>query len=216
MIRVLIAPPILEKIRHWTAMAPGEFSALGLVEKDAEDLRVTEIFLPRQSCTAMNTEMESEDVARLLLDLENRGVESRKLCLWLHSHGEMKTFWSGTDDATIEGLANDGYVVSIVVNKAGDVLCRVDLFEPFRHTFHKVPVEPLLPDYGLHEVCKAEMAEKVRHGHDLALRAARRSREFLDLGWGDASPLELEQRLRDGEITHQEFLAGLDALEGFV
>ncbi len=216
MIRVLIDPPILEKIRHWTDLAPGEFSALGLVEKDGEDLIVTEIYLPRQSCTAMNTEMDNEDVARLLLDLENRCVESRKLCLWLHSHGEMRTFWSGTDDATIEALANDGFVVSIVVNKAGDVLSRVDLFAPFRHTFHKIPVEPLLPHFGLYEACRAEMAEKVRHGLDLALRAARRSREFLDLGWGDASPLELEQRLRDGEITHQEFLAGLDALEGFI
>lgn len=213
MIRVLIDPPILDKIRHWTALAPGEFSALGLVEKDGEDLIVTEVFLPRQSCTAMNTEMDPDDLARLLVELEARDAGSR-LRLWLHSHGEMRTFWSGTDDATIEVLANDGYVVSIVVNKAGDVLCRVDLFEPFRHTFHKVPVEPLMPDYGLYDACKAQMAEKVRHGHDLALRAARRSREFLDLGWGDALPLELEQRLRDGEITPPEFLAEVDAQGG--
>lgn len=215
MITVKIHPRCLEQIRHWVALAKGEMSALGIVEKTGETLVVPEIHLPRQTCTPANTELDPADVARIMLDLERRGIEATTLRLWLHSHADMKCFWSDTDDATIEALCNDGFVVSIVTNKAGDLRCRVDLFEPFRHTFHEVHVEPLLPEFNLREECKAEIAEKVSQG-----RVAFPERVFEDeLFLGDIFDpdyLELERQLHEGGISMAEYLAGLDRMEGFV
>jgi len=161
MLKVLIDLPVLERIRHYVDLAPGEVSALGIVERDDEDLLVTDLFLPKQNCSSASTDMDQSEVAKILVDLEARGIDPRTLRLWLHSHADMDTFWSGTDTATIAGLCNDGFVLSIVTNKHGKMLARVDIFEPIRHTIDKVAVEPLFPEYGLRDACKAEIEAKV-------------------------------------------------------
>ena len=220
MITVKIDPRVLEKIRHWTAMAKGEFSALGLVQKNGDDLIIPEIFLPKQTCDSSSTEMDNEDVARLLIDMEREGKDSQSLRLWLHSHGDMKCFWSNTDDDTIEGLCNDGYLVSIVVNKSGNSKCRVDMFEPFRHTFHDVHVEPLLPDFDLLEECKVQIAEKIKRGSGFVSPGkAKKSMLFDDFDEDlvfESSYAELERRFQHGEITMAEYMAKLDGIGGFV
>ena len=216
MITLKIHPRCLEQVRHWVALAKGEMSALGIVEKENETLVVPEVFLPKQTCSAANTEMDQEDVARIMLDVEREGKSSQTLRLWLHSHADMKCFWSDTDDTTIEALCNDGFVVSVVVNKAGDLKCRVDLFDPFRHTFHEVRVEPLLPEFNLLEQCKAEIAEKVVEIPDMVIPGRIHRDDLLFEDLFDRDYLELEQRLRDGEITMQEYLAQIDGMEGFV
>ena len=201
-------------------LVKGEVSALGIVEKTNETLIVPEIYLPKQTSTPANTEMDPQDVARIMLDLEQRGIDATTLRLWLHSHADMKCFWSDTDDATIEALCNDGFVVSVVVNKAGDIKCRVDLFEPFRHTFHEVRVEPLLPEYNLLEECRLEIAEKVSRGAEIVFpgrfHGDVHSDQLLFDDLFDRDYLELERRLNDGEITMQEYLAQIDGMEGFV
>lgn len=189
---------------------------MGIVERDGEDLIVPEVFLPKQSCSPTNTDMDQADVAKLLIDLERQGKDPKTLRLWLHSHGQMKCFWSQTDDATIEELANDGFLVSIVTNKAGDLLTRVDVFEPFRFTFDKVRTEALLPSFGLAEICRAEIEEKVSEKPALS-----QSDKFWeeDLLFGPTEGddyFALEQKLHDGEITMAEYLARLDKLGSFL
>ena len=216
MIILKIHPQCLERIKHWTALAKGEVSALGIVEKDGDTLMVPEVFLPKQICSPANTEMDPEDVARIMLDLEQRGIDATTLRLWLHSHADMKCFWSDTDDATIEALCNDGFVVSVVVNKAGDVKARVDMFEPFRHTFHEVRVEPLLPEYNLYEECKAEIEAKVSRGMELILPGRVRREDHLFEDLFDRGYLDLERQLNGGEITMAEYMAAVDQMEGFI
>jgi proteasome lid subunit RPN8/RPN11 len=220
MITVKIDPRVLEKIRHWTAIARGEFSALGLVQKNGDDLIVPEILLPKQTCDSSSTEMDSEDVARLLIDMERQGRDSQSLRLWLHSHGEMKCFWSNTDNDTIEEMANDSFVLSIVVNKAGDSKCRVDVFRPFRHTFNDLRVEPLLPDFNLFEECKAQIAEKVKRGNGFVSPGKPKKSALFD-GFDEelvfeSEYAELERRFQHGEITMQEYMAQLDGIGSFV
>jgi len=220
MIILKIHPQCLERIKHWTALAKGEVSALGIVKKDGDTLMVPEIYLPKQTCTPANTEMDPEDVARIMMDLEQRGIDATTLRLWLHSHADMKCFWSDTDDATIEALCNDGFIVSIVTNKAGDIKCRVDLFEPFRHTFHEVRVEPLLPEFNLLEQCKAEIMEKVSQGAAMISPGKHKQGEllidFADDLHEENEYMALERKLHNGEITMSEYMAALDRWEGFV
>jgi proteasome lid subunit RPN8/RPN11 len=220
MINLKIHPRCLERIEHWTDVAPGEFSALGVVQKIGEELIVPELFLPQQTCDEASTEMDPDDVARLLIALEREGKDPRSLRLWLHSHGDMNCFWSAQDAATIEEMSNNGYLVSIVVNKAGDLLCRVDVFAPFRFTFDKVRVAPLLQNYNLRAQCKAEIAEKVKPNPTKIFTDPNKQGALFDDFAADFFAqnecLAIEQKLHAGEITMTEYLAQLDEMEAFV
>ena len=63
MINLKIHPRCLERIEHWTDVAPGEFSALGVVQKNGESLIVPELYLPQQTCDEASTEMDPDDRA---------------------------------------------------------------------------------------------------------------------------------------------------------
>ena len=219
MLTVKIALPVLERIRHYVDIAPGEVSALGVVERDGEDLVVTDLFLPKQTCSGASTEMDQSDVAKILVDLESQGIDSKTLRLWLHSHADMNTFWSQTDAETIRGLCNDGFLLSVVTNKKGAMLARVDVFEPIPFTIDKVPVEPLLPDFGLRDQCKAEIEARVQRAALPAVRVAGRHGDDADdlplvlddMAWAHEQ-MELDRQLQDGEITFMEYLERADGV----
>ena len=153
-----------EKLWAWTRMAKGEVSMLGLVEDGDGGPVITDVFLMRQTCTAASTDMDQADIARLLFDLGAAGIEGQ-LRACVHSHAEMAVFWSGTDDKCIEGLGGDPYIVSLVVNRKGDVKARIDVFQPIRFVIDDVPVKLRVPDLGLEEPCKAEFMAKVTEVH---------------------------------------------------
>ena len=213
MLKVLIDLPLLERIRYYVELARGEVSCLGTVERDSDNLIVTDLFLPKQTCSGASTEMDHADVANLLVELEQRGIEPKTLRLWLHSHADMNTFWSETDAETIRGLCNDSFVVSIVTNKKGAMLARVDVFEPIPFTIDKVPVEPLLPDFGLREQCKAEIEAKVQQAALPVVRVTSQHGDdtedfpllFDDMAWAHEQ-MELDRQLQDGEITLMEYM----------
>ena len=214
MLKVLINLPVLERIRYYVELARGEVSCLGTVERDGEDLVVTDLFLPKQTCSGSSTEMDPSDVAKILVDLEAKGIDPKSLRLWLHSHASMDTFWSGTDTDTIKELTNDGFLLSIVTNKAGKMLARVDVFEPIPFTIDNVLVEPLLPDLGLRDQCVAEIKNKIREveprftlhdpgGDLLPMDLA------ADLPWA-YEQFELDRQLHAGEISFREYLEQVD------
>ena len=206
-----------EKLWCWTRMAKGEVSMLGLVEETPEGPAITDLFLMKQTCTAASTDMDQSDVARLLFDLSATGTEGN-LRAWVHSHADMATFWSKTDEDCIEGLAGNPYVVSLVVNKKGDVKARVDVFGAVRFTIDELPVKLRVPDLGLEGQCRAEFVAKVDEaptfafgtdrlgGQPFSLFAPRNDRPFamLDLD-------EMEEAVRRGEMSVQEYI---EATEG--
>ena len=219
MLKVLIDLPLLERIKFYVDLARGEVSCLGTVERDGDNLVVTDLFLPKQTCSGASTEMDPADVAKLLVDLETQGIDPKTLRLWLHSHADMNCFWSGTDAETIRGLCNDGFLLSIVTNKKGAMLARVDVFEPIPFTIDKVPVEPLLPDFGLRDQCQAEIEAKVQRAVLPAMRVASQSGDNVedfpllldDMAWAHEQ-MELDRQLQDGEITLMEYMERTDGV----
>ena len=107
------------------------------------------------------TELDDAAVAALLTEIDERGEDIGGVRLWWHSHGDLGVFWSSTDEECAAGLANSRYFVSIVVNKKGDIKCRVDLYEPLRVTMDELSVETVMPDFGTLEQCTAEFKAKV-------------------------------------------------------
>jgi hypothetical protein len=188
-------------------------SALGLVDevRDANTgmitaLLVTDFFLVKQQCSPDETTMDACAIAELMLDLEAKNIDSRKLRCWAHSHADMSVFWSGTDDECINGLANGDYLVSLVVNKKRDTMMRLDQYSPCHMYLSDVIFEVYYPLVdGLAEACFAEFKLKVTEG-----------RMF---GLGKRSALEQAQNIEDlktaqehGGLTMEELQDELDWL----
>lgn len=168
-IRVQIDAVAMAKFWNWVDIAKGEVSCLGIVDeiKDADSgtvsaLLVTDLFLTKQTCSADETTMDALAVSQLMLDLENQGIDSRKLKFWIHSHGSLSVFFSGQDDQCISGLANGDYLLSLVVNKKRDTQMRLDQFHPCHLYLTDVAWQVRYPVIdGLAEQCMTEFKAKV-------------------------------------------------------
>jgi len=213
-------------------MAKSEVSMLGLVDEVDGQPCIADLFLVKQTCTPASTDMDQENVAKLMVELAAKG-QSDQLRAWVHSHGTLDVFWSNQDDFTIEDLAGNPYLVSVVVNKAGLVKARVDLFKPVRVTVDEVPVEVLIPDMGLESECEKEFKDKVTEealagpmcmGRPLVNTMPWRynnqeGQELIprhdDMVPGLYTQLELEEMARSGEISYEDYLAGMEEWNEF-
>jgi hypothetical protein len=167
-----------EKINHWVELADGEVSGLGYVDPVCDEdgiieaFEIDDVFLLDQVSTKSNTELDPQAVAEFLVEADEDGHADR-VHLWWHSHGEMDVFWSSTDEACIEGMGGEPYLVSLVVNKAGERRARLDVFRPVRVTLDRLETSVTLPSLGLREQCEREFDEKV---HQPPLHRFRRRR----------------------------------------
>jgi len=227
--RLFLLPEVEERIRHFTALAAGEVSGLGLVDEIDGGFLVTRVFLPRQVCTPGGTELDQDWVAALLVTLEEEGIDSGKLRCWFHSHSSFNVFWSPTDEECITGLANDNFYTSLVTNKAGDMLARLDIFKPVRVTIDDVPVVVRGRDTRLREQCMKEVADRVTELPGVVAQGKRSLSHRGDFGddlflphWAtgefeDPGPFthvaELEALFAEGELTWEEYSERLKELE---
>lgn len=107
-------------------------------EKDSrgieENFYIEDIYVVDQECTGVKSDMLPTAVSDLCVKLMDEGKDPSRLKLWGHSHVDMDVGFSGTDESTIEKLELEP-LISIVLNKRGDVNIRVDQWEPWRHSF---------------------------------------------------------------------------------
>jgi hypothetical protein len=172
-IRVQVSADALAKLWLWVDLAAGEVSTLGIVEQILDTktgtiaaLRITDFLLVDQDCCSVETTMDPLAIALLLAELESNGQDSGKLLCWAHSHADMQVFWSGTDAACIGGLANGGYLLSLVVNKNRDAMMRLDVFHPTHLFLNDIVWEIHCPqDDASRTACIEEFKAKVHDGY---------------------------------------------------
>lgn len=122
-----------------------EISARGLLVDGTDDL-VQEFFVVDQECSGVITKMDSEAVETLNLQLMTDGHDLQNLCVYWHSHVNMGTSPSPTDEKTFASMANGRFLWSLITNKSGaaaalagkgvaekDLYVRLDLFDPDNH-----------------------------------------------------------------------------------
>ena len=166
---VTIERRALAALRLYLQAVPGEVSGIGLVADRGGDPHVAEVFILRQESGWSETELHPGSLARFVADFERRGGDPSQLRCWWHSHGDLEVSWSDTDEATIQAFPGDG-LVSLVGNRRGDLLCRVDRWGPGRETHREVPLlaagEPptALALLALRAAVRAEVAALVRPG----------------------------------------------------
>ena len=127
------------RLRLYVELCPSEIGGLGEVRPEGDGLSVTDLFLLDQRVSSSETELEPEAVLGLLHRCLKEGRDPAALRLWWHSHAEHEVEWSETDEATIQGFGFDS-LVSLVTNKAGDLLCRWDAWDPRPSTVDRIPV----------------------------------------------------------------------------
>lgn len=160
--QVFITPEAKMRLDLYIEAANGEISGLGTVTRLGNDFIVTAVHLFEQVCTGASTDLSGEDVSRFLLDSIRAGLDPSELKLWWHSHVNMGVFWSGTDESTA-GKFGNGWMVSLVGNKRGEHLVRLDLYEPIRLTLDGLSLEIRHEaSFALRESIKAEVAAKVK------------------------------------------------------
>lgn len=166
MIKVVLSALANEKLKHYIDCIEYEISGLGLVEKrDDGSLYVPDIFLLKQEVSGAETDLDSHAVAEFVDEkLQDPDFPIENLKLWWHSHVRMGVFWSGTDVATINRLdteqSEENWMLSIVGNKLGNRLARLDVYAPHRMWMNELKIE-VEEDQTLKEAIKKEIEEKV-------------------------------------------------------
>jgi proteasome lid subunit RPN8/RPN11 len=117
--KVVIDNEVYRKIMYWVNKSQYEVSGLGTLVLEAKNtFRVKSAMLLPQKNTKTHTDIESEDVGKLMYALREAPGELR---FWWHSHVEMPVFWSGTDRDTIQKLGQGGWFLSSVFNKKKEI-----------------------------------------------------------------------------------------------
>ena len=163
--KVLIPIDIYEKLFMYTICMKKEVSGMGLVEVIDGNIVIKDLFILKQEVSYSNTVIDNEDLAKKVIEIINTGDDPSKMKLWWHSHAQMGVCWSQTDETCCDNYDNDMWMVSIVVNKDKKILCRLDIYKPFRIVLDNVPVEittnTTLTNSGLQQQCLSDLKEKV-------------------------------------------------------
>lgn len=128
-----------------------EISGIGHVKATKDAFYISDIIIPRQTCSREHTTWLGEEARRMDEDLERAGKDPSEYNFWWHSHVEGTAWFSSIDDGMIERhlhtlmdvehlkyLASDfvgkdlpdetiaGPFISLVGNVFGDMSTRID------------------------------------------------------------------------------------------
>ena len=161
-ISIAIKEKALKKIQNFIELAPGEISGLGTISKQYNHFIIEDVFLFKQQNTSASTTLDVEEITAMLVGKMQKNEDVSNIKLWWHSHANMGVFWSGTDDSTINNFDNKEYLISLVSNKEGQILCRFDLYHPIRLTIDDIKYTIIFDEENdLKEECKKEYDEKI-------------------------------------------------------
>jgi len=160
-----------------TNLASGEINGIGNVEGKENNFIITETFVLPQKTSGVEANMDP----MALNEFVGEYLHPEKLTIQWHSHGGGAVVFSTKDIRTIERWLGN-YLISLLLNKRGDYLCRLDLFEPVRLAM-MVPLWVIVPtNQELISRCEKEIDQKVNTGviSKIAKRVFKRDGRFSD------------------------------------
>ena len=134
-----------QKLSSYLRQAEGEISGFGIVEEDYGMLLVTDILILPQEAGAGHTDLDMDAQQELLYEMLRRKQDPATVSLWWHSHAEMDTFFSSTDEGTIDNFAELGrdWMLSLVSNHQLEHNLRLDFYKPIRTTVEDIELRRL-------------------------------------------------------------------------
>lgn len=186
---VWITPLAWQKMSYWAYLGGKqgqEITSFGRTVRDKRGrIRILDAYLIEQEGTAGSVDGDDSSINKLMVEMfKEHGIDpAEALGTWMHSHpgtGSSATYLSSTDEANIERILGEEYLVSVVLDQVGESpYCRVDVKNP-RLSFEcdlKVEVpgrthrwSELAGDEALDQLAdlsdlKAEFKEKVKSGY---------------------------------------------------
>ncbi len=159
---VYISVEAKQKLDLYIKCATGEISGFGTVLQTPHALFINDVFILKQECSYTETEISEEDASDMLLEMVLDEQDVNQVKLYWHSHVNMTTFWSGTDEKTIKVLSKGTWLLSIVGNKQGTYLTRLDISSPCSITLDNFNlVMAAYPSKELSDQIKDEIKNKV-------------------------------------------------------
>lgn len=129
-----------KKISGYTKIAsPDEIGGIAeCVIDERGEFVIKDAFIVDQTIKGSECELSAEGLANFLMEWHTQGRDVSTLRCWWHSHANMSTFWSGTDQEAILGWPSD-MVVALVVNTKGDMEACLAVREPYPLVVQMVP-----------------------------------------------------------------------------
>jgi hypothetical protein len=125
--RVFYAPSVYDQIKFLVAYCEKEVGWLGLVDTIGNDYLITEIFVPEQTVSGAETDIEADAMAALAMEIMDANKDPSQLFYWGHSHVNMGVSPSGQDETQIdEYLVDCPRFIRGIYNKRGE--SKVDVF----------------------------------------------------------------------------------------
>jgi len=157
---------VWELLEIYADESPGEIHLLGFLktipQPDNDKYVLESVVLPKQAVGGAG--FETPDLFGVLEEAIDRGLSTATLKFRAHSHVDMSVFWSDTDNGDLNSWGLEcQYMVSLVYNRKGERLARLDIFHPTR-TWKECDVTIIHPP-ELVEKIRAEIANKVTFTH---------------------------------------------------
>ena len=155
MFEIFIRKELYSKISYLFRKSDLEVGALLECYNDGDKFVVENMFIVKQEVSSSSVDFDEDAVNMLLLEcMDTKQVVAG----WLHSHNTMASFWSTTDDTTINKLnAYIGkWVLSIVGNKKMELVGRIDYISQTPFGENSVRVDDV-PIHTLPEISQDDM-----------------------------------------------------------
>lgn len=169
-VKIVITKEAHQKLSYYIEECPVEISGFGKVRELEPDgkvkkFEVYDVEILKQEATGGDASISEEDLSAFIMEKmkSKQSVEAYKC--WWHSHADFAAFFSGTDEATIDGSIDFPYLISLVGNKKGEILGRLDTYKPIRLTFEADVMIERDDNVRLRNKIKKEIEEKVTIKH---------------------------------------------------
>ena len=163
--KVCITLEALQKMKCFTDEFPHEINGFGTVVKKENVLTIMDVFILPQVSGAnhLHVATDSNSFNQLIYKLVKKGKDPSLIALQWHSHSSASVFFSLEDISTIRKYLNCDFMISIVINKKGDILSRLDIFRPIQISL-EVPLMVIIPDVHpkVRDVCRNAIEKCVR------------------------------------------------------
>lgn len=159
----LIVPiHVQQKLRAYATTIPNtEVSGFGLIELDEDQpeeiVYLTDVMLVKHKSNATLAKVDENDIAALMFELKQQGVDTSMLRVQWHSHVG-NAYFSQTD-MQANDVPTGEWMIHMVVNRYGDIVARMDMYQPFRLG---LPMEVLKVSLPINDDLQAQCDEEVR------------------------------------------------------
>jgi hypothetical protein len=168
--KVEIRPTLYIQIDVWQKLiafvqaCPQEINGLGYLKPHGKNgVLLTEVFILPQVVTPVSVDCSAEAVASHLTQMIKNGEDPAKLRFQWHSHVDGEVYYSGVDTHTIDhSYIAAPWIISMVLNKRAEYVCRIDWFEDFRLSLSMEVKIVTTRDQATEDFAQQEVAEKVK------------------------------------------------------